>query len=358
MQLKRILIRNAEAPELIELFLIGSIVSVLVIRAFLAATGYPQIGGEGLHIAHMLWGGVFMVVALLLLFTFLGHVTFRLAAVLAGAGFGTFIDELGKFITNDNDYFFQPTVGIIYIIFISMFLLLRTLRQRRENPPEMSLANVLNRLEGSVTGRMDLESKRKITDLLLQSDPQNPLVGVLKSYVEDLQISDTDNFRLLFRIRDSLKRGYAKIVLNRVTIFLLTALFVFISFVQVVAAIALLGFSLAVERPEEVATFVGGAQVASAAFAGVMILYGARWMRSSRIVAYRWFVRGVLVNIFITQLFSFFDSQLSAMGGLTINVLLYIALRFMIEREESLSNGGLEITSASVEPAAETGTSA
>jgi len=33
-----------------------------------------------------------------------------------------FIDELGKFITSDNNYFFQPTISLIYIVFIIIFL--------------------------------------------------------------------------------------------------------------------------------------------------------------------------------------------------------------------------------------------
>ena len=115
------LTRNSEAGELLELFLVAAVCSVLGIRAFLAAAGYPQLGGDGLHIAHMLWGGVFMLVAFILLFTFLGGALDRLAAILAGVGFGTFIDELGKFVTSDNDYFYEPTIGLIYVIFVAHF---------------------------------------------------------------------------------------------------------------------------------------------------------------------------------------------------------------------------------------------
>ena len=46
---------------------------------------------------------------------------------IAGAGFGTFIDELGKFITRDHDYFFRPTAGLLYVIFVLLFLAFRAL---------------------------------------------------------------------------------------------------------------------------------------------------------------------------------------------------------------------------------------
>ena len=129
-QVRQFFVRNSDAPELIELFLVAGIASVLAIRGFLAATGYPQLGGDGLHIAHMLWGGLFMTLAMLLLFAALGRVAQRLAAILGGIGFGAFIDELGKFITSDNNYFYEPTIGLIYIIFIAIFLVLEAFRRQ------------------------------------------------------------------------------------------------------------------------------------------------------------------------------------------------------------------------------------
>src|SRR6185369_15433338 len=106
------------------------------IRFYLKVTGYPQISPEGFHIAHMLFGGFLMLIALLLVFSFLSRAAVHLAAIIGGLGFGTFIDELGKFITSDNNYFFQPTIAIIYVIFVLLFLLSRALesRSRLSNP--------------------------------------------------------------------------------------------------------------------------------------------------------------------------------------------------------------------------------
>jgi hypothetical protein len=95
--------------------------SILVIRAFLASTCYPQLGGHGLHIAHMLWGGLLMLIALVLLLAFIGRYLQSSAALLGGIGFGTFIDELGKFISSNNNYFFHPAIPLIYIVFVLLF---------------------------------------------------------------------------------------------------------------------------------------------------------------------------------------------------------------------------------------------
>src|SRR5881409_888972 len=50
----RHLVRAADA-DLLDTFLVSAIATVVVIRIFLEATGYPQLGGGGLHIAHVLW---------------------------------------------------------------------------------------------------------------------------------------------------------------------------------------------------------------------------------------------------------------------------------------------------------------
>jgi len=46
--------RDPAASSHLAGFVVASVVTVLLTRAFLAATGYPQIGGGGLHVAHVL----------------------------------------------------------------------------------------------------------------------------------------------------------------------------------------------------------------------------------------------------------------------------------------------------------------
>src|SRR5439155_1688255 len=120
-------VRSADA-ELADAFFVSAVATLLLIRIGLEATGYPRLGGGGLHIAHVLWGGLGMLVALGLLLLFLSPFTRLLAAIVGGAGFGAFIDELGKFVTADNDYFFQPTAALVYVFFAVMFLAVRQIR--------------------------------------------------------------------------------------------------------------------------------------------------------------------------------------------------------------------------------------
>ena len=336
MPFRRVLVRNADAPELVELFLIASVISVLAIRAFLTVADFPQVGAKGLHIAHVIWGGLFMVLALLMLFSFLGRMVQSLAAVLAGVGFGTFVDELGKFVTSDNDYFFRPTIGIIYIIFIAVFLLLRALRQDRRLRPDEDLANVFHILGGVVDGTLDSRSKREATRLLMGVETRSPFVHTLGAYVDGLGTMESTRIRSYIELRDLLVRAYSRLVLGRLFTVGLTGFFLVLAVGQLVTAVAALGIALTTEAPEDAITFARGTQITSVLVAGAMILFGTWRLRRSRVDAYRWFTRAILVYIFVTQVFSFFESELGALGGLLINVLVYVALRLLIEREESL----------------------
>ena len=94
-------VRREDGAQFMLIATISFAVTVAVVRGFLDMTGYPQIGGGGLHISHVLWGGLLLFVAALALLTIDYRPVYVVASILAGAGFGLFIDEVGKFITNN-----------------------------------------------------------------------------------------------------------------------------------------------------------------------------------------------------------------------------------------------------------------
>ena len=285
---------NAGAPELIELFLVAAVAAVLAIRAFLALTGYPQIGGDGLHIAHMLWGGLFMLLAMLLLFTLVGPAVQRFAAILGGVGFGTFIDELGKFITDDNNYFYEPTIGLIYIIFIAIFLALRVARSR-VSP------------ESASSGAAGAETDR------------------------------ASDLRLYFTLRNALARQYRRVALHRWFRPALLAFFAIFALGQIgiVVFLVTVGFTVGTAALE--LNFAATAQLAASVATGLIVAWGIWRLRRSRLIAYRWFARAMLVSIFVTQVFAFLETEFAALGGLAVSLLIYAALRYMIEQETGVA---------------------
>jgi hypothetical protein len=117
------------------LVIVSFIVAVVGTRWFLQATGYPQVGGGELHVAHMLWGGLALVVAALLLLVVSASWVPHIAAILTGAGTGLFIDEVGKFITASNDYFYPLAAPLIYGLLLAFALLFLLVRHRDGGAP-------------------------------------------------------------------------------------------------------------------------------------------------------------------------------------------------------------------------------
>jgi hypothetical protein len=116
-------VRRPGADTYLLLTLLSFALSVSLTRLFLELTGYPQLGSGKLHIAHMLWGGLLLFMAAMLPLIFANRWVYTWAAVLSGVGIGLFIDEVGKFITQNNDYFYPPAAPIIYAFFLICVLL-------------------------------------------------------------------------------------------------------------------------------------------------------------------------------------------------------------------------------------------
>src|SRR3989441_12726199 len=169
--LRPFFIRNLDAGKLLETFLVSAVAAFLGVRFFLGVTGYPRLGGGGLHIAHMLWGGTLMVAGVLLLLSYLGQRIRRAAAVIAGLGFGLFIDELGKFITSDNNYFYRPAIALIYVVFVLLFLWWRSLERQRTWSEETYLANALMLLQDTALHDLDPAEKYRLLHWLRRSGP-------------------------------------------------------------------------------------------------------------------------------------------------------------------------------------------
>src|SRR5919201_5377778 len=96
--LSHVPVRSVDMVRLLDVVLVCAVATILVVRTQLWLTNYPQLGGHGLHIAHLLWGGLLMLAAIVLLLAFITSVARRVAAVIGGVGLGLFMDELGKFV--------------------------------------------------------------------------------------------------------------------------------------------------------------------------------------------------------------------------------------------------------------------
>jgi hypothetical protein len=177
--------------RLLDTMLVCAVATILIVRTQLWLTNYPQLGGRGLHIAHLLWGGLLMLVALVILLGFVSPSAREVAAVVGGVGLGLFIDELGKFVTADNNYFFKPTAAIIYCFFIIFFLAIRGLDRRRGFTQREYLVNVIEILKESALRDLDDSKRRRALALLAQADQSDPLVPELRGMLEQMRSRPT-----------------------------------------------------------------------------------------------------------------------------------------------------------------------
>ena len=335
--------RNANLGTLHLTFFVAAIVTELCIRTQLYLTHYPQLGGHGLHIAHLLWGGLFMVVALAILLSLLGRRARQVAALIAGVGFGFFVDELGKFITADNNYFFKPAAALIYIIFICLFLLVRRLNRGYVPSPGERLANAIDLVADAARRQFDEHEKQRALGWLRGAEEAGPLADWIRRVVSELEALPPSAPPLYARWAAAVRRRYFALVertwfpLLVDCVFGLWAILSLLTIIELVFSVAFhWGGAMGGFRRDELAhlPFVNWADLVSSAVSAVLVFAGlVELHRSGRLPAYRLFKDALLVSIFVTRVFAFVESQFGAVFGLAVDLVLLVTVRYMIEQE-------------------------
>ena len=323
---RRFMLSRVDGVPLAETFLVSAVVTVIIIRAYLSATGYPQLGGNGLHIAHVLWGGLLMLVGIFTMLLRLGRPALQLGAFVAGVGFGFFIDEIGKFVTSDVNYFFEPAVAMIYVIFVVIALVLAVVRRRMTVDPRTALANAMALYDQAVTDPAARDARRECLALLRIADQDDPLVPVLTDALRRADATMVATPTRWQRMRIRSYRAYARMAATRWFAPVLIAIFA----LSALASLAFAGIALA--EPGEV-TVPDWIQTGAAVAAAVLVIIGLFALRRSRLGAYQWFERAVLVDILIGEVFAFYTQPATAVAGLAVDILLLLALRLAIRAE-------------------------
>jgi hypothetical protein len=335
--------RNADLGLLHETFFICAITTILCIRTQLWLTHYPQLGGHGLHIAHLLYGGALMVTALAFLLTLLGRRVRWVAAIVGGIGFGFFIDELGKFITADNNYFFRPAAGLIYLVFVCLFLGSRAYQRRRGLNEAERVRNAFELIAEASTGPWQAGSRARALTLLGEVEATNPLRGPLLALADGIDAAPDPEPPFWSRWSEAIARRYEKATQTDwfgPVVIAVFALWAILSLIGVFALVLPVGFEEGAARAGETSdaishlSFLNWGSLVSSAVSGVLVFVGlSDLVRGDRPQAYVWLTRALLVSIFITRVFSFVESQFGAVFGLGIDILLLISVQAMARRE-------------------------
>jgi hypothetical protein len=183
-------VQRSRAETYILITLIALAFSVIATRVFLELTGYPQLGNSTLHIAHAIWGGLLLYAAALLPLILANHWALYLSAGLNGLGAGLFIDEVGKFITRDLDYFYPPAAPLVYAFFLLSVLIYQYVRRMKREAPRTQLYHALEELSEVLDGDLDQGEYERIIAWLRsarRSDSENlaRLAAVLEDFVLD-----------------------------------------------------------------------------------------------------------------------------------------------------------------------------
>jgi hypothetical protein len=307
-------------------FLTAAVTTVVLVRAFLIVTGYPKVGGGGLHIAHVLWGGLLMGAAIVVALVSPGSRSQARAARLGGVGFGLFIDEVGKFLTKDVNYFFRPAIAIIYVVFVGFYLVVREVLLHQPLTDRQRLAIASAALTDLSLGQLgsggrqhalalldDVRSHRDLASSIRQAlVAEPPRRRSVDARVTVLRERALDRARTAMAHRQ-FDHGLAAVVVLQAIVSL--------------GQVALVAWhpqsgssqgSIVTIRGAELASGIGAAYT----LAGVVLLW-----RGDRAATLRVLLRSVLVMVFVTQVFVFAEYQASGVVGLLFELVVLALLR-------------------------------
>ncbi|MFF1946332.1 hypothetical protein ACFVWF_29840 [Rhodococcus qingshengii] len=143
------------AASLVLVFTAATAITVAVTRTYLVLADYPSLGGEVFHLAHALWGGLFLVLSLVLILAVGNSWSAPIGSAIGGVGAGLFVDEVGKFITRKNDYLFPLAATIIYAFLVSLaavtLYLVRRTRDSARSHAHAALELFHRAFDGTIT---------------------------------------------------------------------------------------------------------------------------------------------------------------------------------------------------------------
>ena len=219
-----------QAADSFWMLLIASLsITVLVTRVYLEITGYPQVGDSTYHVAHVLWGGLLLFVAVALPLSIVNRYALWASSILGGIGAGLFIDEVGKFITQSNDYFFPLAFPIIYAFILICVWMYWRIRRHQPRDTRTLLYHALEDMKQILDHDLDpFEHRELVTELtqvVAQANDPNELrlAEALLAYAQsrELRLATQPNIaeRLIEELRGALANRPAQWVLKAILVF-------------------------------------------------------------------------------------------------------------------------------------------
>jgi len=326
-------IRSAVRRDHAENYLLTSLiafgVTVILTRVFLQLTGFPQIGNSVLHIAHALWGGLLLFVAVLLPLGLANRWAIQASALLGGIGIGLFIDEVGKFITQTNDYFYPPALSLIYGFFLLSILVYLYFRRSRQENPRAAMYHVLEGLQDALDGDLDQEEAAHIqAQLAIAKDSDREeilsLADAINTYLQQekghLAAAEPDYWKRTALWVDAfglrLSRRVHRTIISIILILWLIFVFGFI-------AVLVLNVPTIVSQVVQWRGALIGIQVVVGCLIIVALL---TWLVGNEELGLRFTINGFLLSLVALQTLYFYLSQFAAITATLLQLLFLLIL--------------------------------
>jgi hypothetical protein len=381
-------VKRYRSEQFVLVSLVAFALTVILLRLILKLTGYAQIGNDTVHIAHVLWGGLGLFAGALVLLVFANRWALYVGAVLCGGGVGLFIDEVGKFITQSNNYFTPAAAPIIYALFLATVLVY--LRVRR--PPGRDVRGEMYRAFEQMSGVLDHELRRHDLNVLVRrlevvgtsaADPATrELARAMLSYVEGerprcVEPQPGRTQRAFQRVRAWARQVFTRSRLR--AFFLVVLLVVGVYSVLDMALLAFLAVAPSSGATDSLRSLISPGELAALGdkiwfsvravlegsaglgmlAGGVLIALRREWRGLSYAVA------ALIVDLTVVNLLVFYQDQYKALAGIAIDYILLGAAfsyrRIYLDdqaeeaaRAEVLAEGALE--KALIQAAADMGT--
>jgi hypothetical protein len=310
---------------------LAGIATVLLTRAYLAATGYPRIGGGGIHIGHVVWGGLLMIGALTVALVWAGGRARVWTALLGGVGTGLFVDEVGKYLTTTNDYFYRPAAAIIYLVFAALLVVASFLG--RDTVAEVGdasqrLAGAAQIAAGGLVSGLTAQERASAAQLLAGC-PEQDRDAVLR-LLELAEVRTPSRFtQALGRIR-RWAQWVAGLRWSETVAFTLLVLS------RVIVAVIFVAQAAGGEPHSTDAGAITASAVSRSAGAVLVIVAVVLRLRGRTLTSYRLSRAAILLDLLITEIFNFHDSQFAAVAELPQ---LLLAFAFFSIRQRQLEQG-------------------
>jgi hypothetical protein len=321
--------RSYTLGQQLDTFLVCAATAVVLNRVVLIVLGYPQIGSRepgGIHISHSIYGGIMMLVAIIIAISFLAPASRWWLAILGGLGFGWYVDELGKYVSNAG-YLYRGALPLIYGLFVVLFLVARTLAGRAYGPDD-AVANALESLKLAAVGLLDDVRRTEALERFDAVGPTGDFAVQVHQLLGNAPSSPARPPGWWRRFQNRARGWYVAWSHKRSFVIVIDVFFFTVAASTLGSAIGVSVDGAGITKPSErIATF-------AATIAGVLVLIGIITLRKSRLAALRWFDRALLIWILVVQLFMFRQQQFAAVIGLAVDLFIWAMVRSAITIEE------------------------